>query len=376
MPDHSEQVPGYRQIRMSPPTAPVAALADEDAWRARDAYPDLMGVGGAVFGPAREREEGGWEILSYLSGQTPQDARDSLASHFRRLAREAEEAGDGAARAECATAYELLDWEPVDELTVLGTRYRVVRGERFVRSGPAGPEPPRLSDPDPAAPGRGHRADDPVLGFVLDTAAATGLSEGILKTELLSLVRAPGSVPDDMRDDSVRAALSHPGGVLLPAEFMVAERVDGCWAPLTNGCATPQSARDALTTHLRVMAPVMRGLDAREREEYARAADRFDEERGAALRVADRLFRVVRVERLVRIGPDGPEGPRPSDPDPQPPVMVHDRQLREQGLITDEEEDAEEDGALPEPLQEVRELLELAELERERRRRDGASGSS
>ncbi|WP_171166649.1 DUF5954 family protein [Streptomyces sp. I05A-00742] len=370
MPDHSEQVPGYRQIRMTPPTAPVAALADEDAWRARDAYPDIMGVGGAAFGVAREREEGGWEMLTHLGDFAPQDARDTMASLFRRRAHEAEQAGDEATREECVKAYELLDWEVVDELTVLGSRHRVVRGERFIRSGPTGPEPPRLSDPDPAGPGQGYRVADPVVGFVIDTVTVTGLSEGILKTELLSLVRATGTVPDDMRDDSLCAALTHPGGVLLPAEFMIAERIDGRWSPLTNGCSNPQGARDALTMDLRVMAPVMRRLDERERAEYARAADRFDEERGAALRVGDRLFRVVRVERLVRVGPDGPEGPRPSDPDPQPPVMVHDRQLREQGLLRDDDEEEE-------PPEEVKEMMELAEKERERRRRrDEASGSS
>ncbi|WP_344022504.1 DUF5954 family protein [Streptomyces luteireticuli] len=371
MSDHSEQVPGYRQIRMAVPTAPVAALADEEAWRARDGYPDILGAGGAVFGMAREREEGGWEILSHLGDHAPQDARDTLASHFRKLEQDARAAGDRALREECAAAYELLDWEAIDELTVGGCRYRVVRGERFIRMGPDGPEPPRPSDPDPARPGHGHRVPDPVDGFVIDTVTATGMSEGILKAELLSLVRRPGTVPADVRDDSMRAAHTHPGGVLLPATFMIAERVGSQWEPVTSGSKNPQAARDTLTTDLRVMAPVMRRLDARERAEYARAADLLDEERGSELRVMDRLFRVVRVERLVRVGPDGPEGPRPSDPDPQPPVMVHDRRLKEQGLLREDDEGEDE-----EPPQEVREMMALAEQERERRRvRDGTDGT-
>lgn len=61
--------------------------------------------------------------------------------------------------------------------------------------------------------------------------------------------------------------------------------------------------------------------------------------------------------------PDGPEGPRPSDPDPQPPVMVHTQQLHEQGLLTDGDEDSpielDEDG---------RRFLQLFHEEDERRR--------
>ncbi|WP_342668548.1 DUF5954 family protein [Streptomyces niveus] len=51
-------------------------------------------------------------------------------------------------------------------------------------------------------------------------------------------------------------------------------------------------------------------------------------------------FRVARVEQLVRIGPDGPEGPRPSAFDPEPPVELHSKQLREQGLLDDDEDAA------------------------------------
>ncbi|KNB52299.1 DUF5954 family protein [Streptomyces caatingaensis] len=331
MSDHSEHMPGYRQARTVVPAAPVAALADEEAWRARDGYPEVLGAGGAVFGVARERAEGGWTVLSHLGDHAPQDARDTLASHFRRLAQDARATGDRALHEECAAAYGLLDREAVDDLTVGGVRHRVVRAERFVRMGPDGPEPPRPSDPDPAAPGHGHRIPDPVDGFVLDTATTTGVAEGLLKAELLSLVRRPGTVPADVRDDSVRAAHTHPGGVLLPAAFLIAERVGNRWEPVTGGSRNPQAARDTLAVDLRVMAPVTRRLDARERAAYARAADRLDAERAGELRVVDRLFRVVRVERLVRVGPDGPEGPRPSDPDPQPPVLVHDRGPGERG---------------------------------------------
>nr|WP_245685843.1 DUF5954 family protein [Streptomyces niveus] len=46
------------------------------------------------------------------------------------------------------------------------------------------------------------------------------------------------------------------------------------------------------------------------------------------------------MEQLVRIGPDGPEGPRPSAFDPEPPVELHSKQLREQGLLDDDEDAA------------------------------------
>jgi hypothetical protein len=102
---------------------------------------------------------------------------------------------------------------------------------------------------------------------------------------------------------------------------------------------TPQGARDALAGHLRVMAPWQLDLDPEQRAVYVAMADRMSEERADDVTVAERRFRVVRVERLVRIGPDGPEGPRPSDPDPQPPVRIQDQQLREQGLIRDDEDE-------------------------------------
>ena len=357
-------------IRVTAQMTPVASLADEEAWQAREAYPEIRSAGGPVFGVAREREEGGWEIQPHFSGTEPQDARDSMAAIFRRRAHAAEQAGDQAAVEECLAAAERLDWETIDEMTVLGERYRVVRAESFIRSGPEGPEPPRPSDPDPARPGESHRVPDPTDGFVIDPLTATGLSEGMLKVELLSLVPREGSVPPGVRADALRAAQTHPGGVLLPPAFMTAEEKDGDWVPHTPGTSTtPQAARDALTMYLRVLAPVVEKLGRAEREEYARAADLLDERRGADVEFAGRHLRVVRVERLVRIGPDGPEGPRPSDVSTQPPVSLHVQQLKEQGLW-----DEEDDSAEPEPSEEMKEFHRLWEKERLRRERRNADG--
>ncbi|MDI5961995.1 DUF5954 family protein [Streptantibioticus silvisoli] len=334
MTQHPENIPAYRTIRMSPPIEPVQALADVTAWQARDRYPDVRFAGGPVFGVARERESGGWELYPHFTGMAPQDARDAMGAHFRRMAQDAEQAGDAAGRAQCLRAAETMDWEPVDDITVAGTRYRVVRAERFLRTGPVGPEPPRPTDPDTGEVGMTYREVDPAGGFVIDPGTVTGLSDGILTMELLGAVFPRGTVPEDVHRDAKHAAATHPGGVLMPASFMTVERVGGRWLPNDSGTScTPQSARDGLASHLRVMAPWRLRLDDAGRVAYNEAADRLDAEPGNQLSVDGRHFRIVRVERLIRIGPDGPETSRPSDADPTPPVMVQNEQLRAQGLL-------------------------------------------
>jgi hypothetical protein len=115
----------------------VAAQADAEAWQARGEYPQLS-FGGPGFGVAREREEGGWELLRGLRELAPQDARDSMGAHFRRLARAAGESGDPDGQAECMRAAERMDSEAVNEMTVLGDRYRwcaPIRSSAPVRPG-------------------------------------------------------------------------------------------------------------------------------------------------------------------------------------------------------------------------------------------------
>lgn len=365
-----EEVPAYRMIRVTRQDGPIAAFADEEAWRAREGYPDIRGAGGPVFVVVQECEDGGWQVVT-PGGETPQSARESLSAVLRKRAEALAASGDEAASREFLRAAERLDWEVVDELTVRESRYRVARAEQFIRTGPEGPEPPRPSDPDTAEPGAAHRLPSRTEGFVIDPYTGTGLSEGMLKAELLSLVRKQDTAPADAWADSVRAAEDFPGGVLLPAEFMTVEREGAGWQPVAGCSSTPQGARDALATYLRVLAPLLLKLNARRRVEYALAADRLDAQPGAELDVAERHFRVVRVERLVRVGPDGPEGPRPSDPDPDPPIGLHTQQLREQGLLDDEDEDVE-----PELTVEQRELMDsVFDQEQARRaRRDPGGG--
>jgi len=318
--DFRDVVPGYRTIRVGLLGSRTAQAADEQAWLAREPYPDLAFAGGPAFGIAEELEFGGWQLHRFYSCPFPQEARDTMGSVFRRLAQQHPEGS--AEQADCMRAAEQLDREALDEVTVLGIRYRVIRAEQFIRTGPLGPEPPRPSDLDPGQPGRSYQLPDPAEGFVIDPAGATGMSEGILKAELLDTARQFGSVPEEVRDDLSRAARTHPGGVLLPPGFIIGTLTRGKWGPVSITVSpTPQAARDNLVGHLRVSLPASLDLSEDKRAVYAAAADVVEQDRANEVTAAGRRFRVVRVERLVRIGPDGPEGPRPSDPDPEPPVL-------------------------------------------------------
>lgn len=332
-----ENVPAYRTIRVTAFEEPVAALAEEEARTARNRYPKILGAG-LVFGVAEEREAGGWSLHSHFSNDFPQQARESLGSHLRLLAQQAERAGDDAAREEFQRAGERPDWETVDEMTVRGIRYRVVRAEQVIRSGPDGPEPPRTSDPDPAGPGEARELPDPTEGFVIDPILPTGMGDGLLKAELLGLSHLANASAGEQHH-ALAARYSHPGAALLPTAYAVAEEEGGHWRPLMSQSTSPQDARDTLAFSLRVLNPAMENLDEAKRAAYRQAADRLDEGRLSEVWFAGRHLRLLRVERFVRIGPDGPEGPRPSDSDPYPPVQIEDQRLREQGELPEEDED-------------------------------------
>ncbi|WP_030892405.1 DUF5954 family protein [Streptomyces sp. NRRL S-1868] len=359
-----DNVPAYRTIRVAVPEDPAAAQAEEEAQQARERFPDLMGLE-PVFGVAQEREAGGWSLHGYFSNIYPQQARDSLGSHLRLLAQQAEQDGDEAAHAQLQHAADRLDRERVDEMTVCGIRYRVVRAEQIIRSGPEGPEPPRNSDPDPAEPGEAHHVPDPTKGFVIDPVLPTSPAQALLKTDLLRLTHLTGATPHAQRD-AATARHHHPGAALLPTTYCLAEEENGRWRPRTRHATTPQDARDTLAYSLRVLDPVMKNLDETERAAYREAADRLDEQRPSHFHFTGRHLRIVRVERFIRIGPDGPEGPRPSDPDPDPPILVQDQQLREAGeLPPDDDENAEPD-LPPDITARHKELFRLSIQEKER----------
>ncbi|MEU4347726.1 DUF5954 family protein [Streptomyces sp. NPDC023838] len=369
---YEDKVPAFLTFRVTPQEGPIAAFAEQEAWQARQRYPEILGVGVPEFFHARECETGGWELPEH-SNDAPQGARDGLGCRFRGLAKDASDAGDDRARRKWLAAAARMDREVVDEVRVLGERFRIVRASRFIRMGPSGPEPPRPSDPDPGEVGESHRVPSRTKGFVIDPYTGTGLADSILKLDLVRFVGSAPGAPREVTDDAWRAAERYPGGVLLPAVFMVSEREDGKWRAHDPGAAytTPQGARDSLADWLRVMAPFTLKLDEATRAVYAEAADRLDDKRRNALSVADRRFRVTRVERLVRIGPDGPEGPRPSDYDPEVPIEVQVRQLKEQGLWKEEDEPVVLDDRAKELSRLWEEEMVRAAAAKERRRRPG-----
>jgi hypothetical protein len=258
-------------------------------------------------------------------------------------AKDAEEAGDTETEERLLAIAEQLEWEKIDEVE-LDVRHRVVRVERFIRSGPEGPEPPRSSDFDEHEHSklRQSAGPDPAEGFVLDPTVPTGMSEGILKTDLIQLLPKRASVSDEVYDEALQAGYTHPGVVLMPVAFAVAQCQSGMWGSFgIMDCPTPFRARDVLSMHLRVSAPVYDALSEEQRAQYAAAADRLEASGSNELTVGDRLLRIIRIERMVRFGPDGPEGPRSSDPDPEDPVKLMYEKLRAQGIDPDEDEPIE-----------------------------------
>ncbi|MDT0444936.1 DUF5954 family protein [Streptomyces johnsoniae] len=356
MSDDEEELPEpHRVIRMMRLDDPVAVIADSEAWRARDTYPDIL-PRGPMFAVTEQEADGRWRVLT-ADESGPQGSRDELGRTCRMRARAAADAGRGAVERAWMAAARRMDREKLDELHVADCRFRIARGDMFLRLGPEGPEPPRPSDPDPMPAGRGRQARSRTAGFLIDPTAATGMSEGLLKLDLLKYVYASAVIPVDVRADSVLALHTHPGGVLLPPVFSVFVRGTGAgWIARATGADTPQEARDGLARRFETLLPaslrrtrsgppglpempqqlknVMAGqlglldpgverLTDEQLAECARAATRLSGERLDRIVVLGRHFRITRLERLVRLGPDGPEPPRPSDWDPELPVEAN-----------------------------------------------------
>ncbi|MFY1688321.1 DUF5954 family protein [Plantactinospora sp. WMMB782] len=327
-------MPDHLVVKIEQRDDPVSAVSEDDARNRSVAYPTIM-WGAPVFGFAEE-VAGRWRIVR-LTADAPQHARDGLASHFRKLFSETPETAEYTARrAEYETAYELLDWEILDELTVDGRRYRIVRAQPFIRMGPDGPEPPRPTDPDPYPPGQTDRDTSQLDGFVIDPTAGTGLTDGLVRMEMISASYRPDTVPGDVHADSRQALTTHPNVVLLPVGYTVGEYVGGAWRPQTAVTyATPQAARDAGSFSVAELTPdentSMEDFVAAYRR--ARAAHRPPTTDDFEVRGVP--CRVTRVETFVRVGPDGPEGPRRSDPDSHLPPARLVSDLRAQGLMPD-----------------------------------------
>lgn len=345
MNDHPGKSPDHLTINVTHRDDPVFEVTQADAFASVRKYPNIV-VRGPLFGLAAQGrgERPRWRLLGELDTGFPQMARDELNSHLWFKAKDHTEDRD--VRRSLLEAVARLERDPVNEVTADGVRYRVVRADEFARIGDARLEPPRATDPDEDS--WDLDAPDPsrTKGFVVDHAAAVGLAEGINRAGLLQLSYTADRFPDDVRADSQKALLTHPGVVLLPTTFRVVERKELSWSMVTGQYATPQGARRALVHHLTRPVPKLPDLpdmpelpawmkvDEKGQAIHDRAAKKFmARRRPNELLVRGRRYEVVRVERVMRIGPDGPEKPRPSDTDDYGPSQIHPL-MDEEGNIT------------------------------------------
>lgn len=378
--DNSAELPDlpelYQVIRVGLPEAPVPAMADVEAWQARERHPELR-TRAPWYGVAEEELGGCWRVLD-IDDMEPQNCRDTLAHICRLREKDAKDQGDTDAARAWEAGYRTMDRFKANELTVRDSRFRIIRGEYFFRVGPQGPEPPRPSDPDSAPIGPGQPGRDPAKDHLLDPTVATGISEALLKFDFMNASYPPG-VPPDVRADSLRAMDTHPGGVLLPAAFAVFEETPSHWTSRGRGHETPQAARDALTSSLAAMLPArvriwsermdelpeeMRlsiarrdgylapgdaDLTEKQMRRIATAVQRLEAERIDEITVLRHRYRIVRLERFVRLGPEGPEPPRPSDYDELQPIEIQTEQDRAAGYYDDEEDEEPGGGGGAEP---------------------------
>ncbi|KUO19224.1 DUF5954 family protein [Streptomyces dysideae] len=319
---------------------PAAWVREADAIEASRRYPRLA-MRGPVFGIAvRDPAAGaGWRVLKPVVDGMPQVARDGLQSHLFFTAKD--DTDDRAVRRGLLAAVAVLERESVNEVTACGVRYRVVRGDEFLRVGDDGPEPPRPTDPEPVERSWDRKArDTPSLdvGFVLDPDRTEGPSAGALKLGLRDFTYTGARFPHDVRTDSERAVTTHPELVLLPTGFSLVERGEhGGWRPCGTLMSTPHDARRLLYDGLAEIWGLLYQLDDAKKVRYAKAAEEYRELGHAdRFRVDDREFRICRVERILRTGPDGPETPRPSDIDEYGPMKMHPTMDEDGNLTYDE----------------------------------------
>jgi hypothetical protein len=343
--------PGEWPVAVRVPVEPVEAAVEADA---RDAAvrSSTLAVRGPLFGVASPCGDGGrrWRVVVEVTHGCPQQARDALNSMLWFRARD--EAKDRDERRALLKAVARLESECVDELSVLDTRYRVVRAEEYTGMDVHGDiEMPRPTDPEPPAPdwsrgARGPKIDD---ALVLDPDAPLSPVQAAERLALRSLVYSGARFPDSVLRDSARAVESHPDVLLMPAVFRVAERSGSeNWTPGSGLHATPHDVRKALDFSLVWWRPRERGLipwdvtedihlhaDARtvvaegtdpavaELAVLAEAANRLRAERLDEVEALGTVYRIARTRRLLRWGPDGPEGPRPSDINTHAPSALH-----------------------------------------------------
>jgi hypothetical protein len=126
-----------------------------DAPQALTAYPQI------VMLPARfavaENTGRGWPLVSGAVA-SPQEARLTLATYFTAMVPAMLQPSPQELAA-YQDAARLLEHQRRSQLTVAGRRFRIIRVETAVRTGPDGPELPRPSDHDPDLPLAGETAE-------------------------------------------------------------------------------------------------------------------------------------------------------------------------------------------------------------------------
>ncbi|MEU9031103.1 DUF5954 family protein [Streptomyces sp. NPDC048383] len=336
---------GSRPIVVRVPVEPVEAVVEADAVDAV-ARAGTPVVRGPLFGVAEQRagDAPRWRVVIEVTSSCPQQARDGLNSWLWFRAKD--HAQDRAERRALLAAVSRLETERVDELSVAGVRYRIVRAEESAGAGPDGVEQPRPTDPEPLVPDWDRTAKVPGIdeGLVVDPDAPVTPTQAVEQLAMRGLCYTGARFPDDVRADARRALETHPDVLLLPATFTVAERSGTGWSPVSGPHATAHEARKSLDFALTWMWPRMHGLippgagphvDARtgtsssDRSEragrlaaYAGAADSLRVGRVNELKLDGSVYQIVRTRRLLRSGPDGPEGPRPSDVNTQEPTRI------------------------------------------------------
>ncbi|MBD0708400.1 MULTISPECIES: DUF5954 family protein [unclassified Streptomyces] len=305
---------------------PVAWVTEVDAAEAAVKYPGLS-VRGALFGVAAQEPGEPWRIVLPVRTGMPQETRDSLQSHF--FFRAKDETDVPAERRALMAAVDVLTRERVNDLDVLGVRYRVIRGDEFARSNDSGLEPPRPTDPEPVfrvweRQPVSRRCPD--TGLVLDPDQTRGPMAEALRFGMRDFHYTGKRYPSGVRDDSRKAIQTHPDIALLPVTYGIVEREDDVWLPRSGLEPTPHDARRGLYDDLTDLWGRIYEWDDDKRERYRRAGELFRAAGSSDEATVDgRVFRICRVERMVRFGPDGPEGPRHSDVDEYDPTTMHPR---------------------------------------------------
>jgi hypothetical protein len=232
--EQGQNADGARPIVVQVPREPVEAAVEADAVDAMVRAGDVA-VRGPLFGVAVQGAEDGsrWRVVRAVVEGCPQQARDGLNSLWFRAKDEARDRGE---RRELLGAVARLEVERVDELTVLGSRYRIIRAEEYAGMGADGIERPRPTDPESVTADWSREAEAAKVdeGLVLDPDAPITPSQAAERLALRGLAYTGSRFPADVLSESHRALDTHPDILLLPPAFRIVQQSATGWTP--TGC--------------------------------------------------------------------------------------------------------------------------------------------